>query len=816
MSFIFSGTDPKISKREKENNNVAREIAREGIVLLKNEGVLPVHKQKIALFGFGARHTVKGGTGSGSVNERHSVTVEEGLEAAGYLVTTKKWLDRCEKDYNEQYTAWRQAREQEIVGITDIMQILATVGKTPFIFPTGVAITEEDVKEAETDIAVYVVSRQAGEGNDRALAAGDFLLDENERNNIAFLSSHFAQVVLVINAGSQVDISPVIGSVKAIVYLGQAGQAGGSAFADIFSGKVNPSGKLTATWVKRYEDIPYGEKYGYLGDPKQQDYLEDIYVGYRYYDTFGVQPLFPFGFGLSYTKFRILSSKVRAEEQEIVVSGKVENIGEHTGKETVEVYVSVPFGKTGAEYQRLVGYCKTPLIAKGENCKFEVRFALSELAKFDEARAAFVLEAGDYILRVGNSSRDTEPVCRLTVAKEALLEQCEHICPAEPLKVLRPEYRTAEPNDSLPTLAIGTGGIKTVTHSYETKEVALTEEDRALLSAMTVKELASFVVGGGFMGDKVVSVFGSSGTTTCALYEKYGIPNLVMADGPAGLNLANKYSVDENGNAMALAVPPAYDFGIFGSYLREMIGKTATGIVHYQYATAWPSGAILAQTWNRELCASFGRSVAREMTEFGVSVWLAPGMNIQRNPLCGRNFEYYSEDPLLSGTTAKYVVIGVQENPKCTVAVKHFCCNNMELLRDHSSSNLSERALREIYLKNFRKALEEKPLTVMSSYNLVNGVYSPNDPDLLIRVLRGEWGFEGLVMTDWSACGEDKAVAWKAIASENDLVMPGSEEQAAEVAAAVERGELPLDTLYRCAARVLVLTRRTAAIEFHQ
>ena len=154
MSFIFSGTDSKISKREKENNSVAREIAREGIVLLKNEGVLPVHKQKIALFGFGARHTVKGGTGSGSVNERHSVTVEEGLEAAGYLVTTKKWLDRCEKDYNEKYTAWRQAREQEIAGVMDIMQILATVGKTPFVFPTGVVITEEDVKEAETDVAV--------------------------------------------------------------------------------------------------------------------------------------------------------------------------------------------------------------------------------------------------------------------------------------------------------------------------------------------------------------------------------------------------------------------------------------------------------------------------------------------------------------------------------------------------------------------------------------------------------------------------------------------------------------------------------------
>lgn len=821
-NYIFAGTDPAPTETEKRNRQTAREIADEGIVLLKNEGVLPIRRQKIALFGFGARMTVKGGTGSGSVNERHSVTIEEGLAEAGYLITTKDWLDRCERNYHEVYDAWHAAREKDIegIGISDvsgIMQILAVVGKTPFVYPTGIPISDEDIAAADTDVAIYVVSRQAGEGDDRSLREGDFLFDETERENLARIAEHFKDTVLVVNAGGQVDISfaEKIG-IKAIVFYGQPGQEGGTAFADIVSGKISPSGKLTATWVKKYEDIPFGDRYGAQGDPREQNYAEDIYVGYRYYDTFGVAPAYPFGFGLSYTQFDIDEVSVSQRGDEIEVCGRVRNAGVREGKETVQVYVSVPHGNDGAEYQRLVGFYKTPLLPADKCCEFAVRFALDELSRYNEERAAYLLESGEYVLRVGNSSRNTAPVCKFTVKETFVLEKCINICPQQKtFNVLRaPERKEALPV-RLQELNLKTRCLKTKVHTYEDLSPCVSKETKRLIGKMSAKEMAVLVTGGGYMGDKIVSVFGSSGTTTCDLYEKYGIPNIVMTDGPAGLNVAKEFSVGADGKIMALAVPPAYDFGIFGQYIRDTIAReTVGGTAHYQFATAWPSGTNVAQTWNPELAEVFGCGVAAEMQAFGASVWLAPGMNIQKNPLCGRNFEYYSEDPLLSGTIAAAVIAGVQKDGRKAVSVKHFCCNNMELDRSYSSSNLSERALREIYLKGFRRALGAKPLTVMSSYNKINGVYSPNNADLLIKVLRCEWNFEGAVMTDWTSCGEDKADAVRAIACENDLIMPGAAAEAEAIAAAAESGTLPLKTLQKCAMRVLELIKKTAAIPF--
>lgn len=814
MRKIFAGTNPEISEREVRNSKLAREIAEEGIVVLKNDDVLPVNAEKIALFGSGARRTVKGGTGSGSVNERHSVSIEEGLIKAGFSVTTTGWLDRYDEYYDNTYKAWKDAREAEVVGISDIIQILGIVGKTAFVYPTGIPIEESDILAADTDTAIYVLARQAGEGSDRTNEEGDFLPAPVEYENIRLLTQRFEKTIVVINAGGQIDTSEIekLG-VQALIFYGQAGQEGGLALADILSGRVNPSGKLTFSWARSYSDIPCGAAYGAMGNPKEQDYLEDIFVGYRYYDTFGKEPAYPFGFGLSYTKFSI-NAAAKLDGEVVIVSGEVENIGEREGKEVVQVYATVPFGRDGAEYQRLVGFYKTPLLKAGEKCTFEERFQVRELARYDEEHAAYMLTEGSYLIRVGNSSRNTVIVAEAVLDREVVVEECINICPVQKELALLKAPMRKEETVKAEKINIDASAICCKKHDYSLMEESASAEDNELLDKMPLSDLAKLVIGGGFMGDKVVTVFGSSGSTSSDLYEKYGIPNIAMLDGPVGLNVANKFTVDEKGEIMTLSIPPAYDFGVYSQHLRQMIDAAAEdGETRYQYATAWPCSTLLAQSWNRPLAERYGEGVGEELKELGGSVWLAPGMNIHRNPLCGRNFEYYSEDPFVTGHIAASVVKGAQKSGRA-VSIKHFCCNNVECERSWSSSNLSERALREIYLKGFRIAVEgAAPMTVMSSYNLVNGVYNCNNPDLLVKVLRNEWGFDGIVMTDWQACGDTKGDTITAIKAQNDLIMPGSPEQEAEIVHAVEEGTLSMDELCLCAARNLKLIRKTSAIE---
>ena len=405
MKKIFAGTKKGISEREIKNSTLAREIASEGIVVLKNEGVLPVTEKRIALFGSGARGTVNGGTGSGSVNGRSNISIEQGLLNAGFEITTKEWLERCERHYNDTYAAWRAARESEIEGITDIMQILAKVNQTPFVYPTGISITKEDISNTDTNVAIYVISRQAGEGYDRTLSADDFLPDKTELSNIRSLAENFSDVIVVINAGSQIILSEIEAlGVKGLIFYGQAGQEGGNAFADIVSGKVSPSGKLTISWASDYKKIPYGEQYGAMGNALEQDYLEGIYVGYRYYDTFGVKPAYPFGFGLSYTNFEIFTPMAECLGENCTVHGTVKNTGRYTGREVVQVYAALPYGTDGAETKRLVGFCKTPFLQAGEETTFRIDFPLDFLARYKEEKAAFVLEKGVYTILVGNSS----------------------------------------------------------------------------------------------------------------------------------------------------------------------------------------------------------------------------------------------------------------------------------------------------------------------------------------------------------------------------------------------------------------------------
>ncbi len=819
MKIIKAPTTKEASALELKNRALARKAAAEGFVLLKNDGTLPLKEKRIALYGAGARMTVKGGTGSGAVRERYSVTIEQGLQNAGYEIASTPWLDRFDRFYADTYEAYRQEQEERVRGMQNFYQILGTV--TPFRHPTGIPITEEDVAASGCDTALYVLARQAGEGNDRVDEQGDYRLDDVERENLEFVSRHYKHLVVIVNCGGVIDLSFLDTlHVSALVYFVQGGEEGGNALADVLSGKQNFSGRLATSWAYRFEDLPSNTSYSYLGGDKyNQEYNEGIYVGYRFFDSFGVKPRYRFGYGLSYTSFALSLIGIVPENGEIAVKAAVKNTGERTGRETVLLYASVPFGKTGAEAKRLVAFAKTKELRPGEEETVVLSMALRELSCYDDGQAAWVLRAGKYPLFLGDA-----PCAVLTAAQEYVLEQCANVCPPQhEISEITPPPRPAFCADGLPRLSLDAIVPEALVHRYETPQASDPVTD-----GMSAEQLIRLTVGGGTSNKNLqVEAMGASGTTTPELYEALGIPNAILSDGPAGLNLTSQVVELPDGSTKAARVAEnleaykRYFFGFAGMALKSQMADPKDGTVHYQYATAWPCSQLLAQSFDQALLEEVGDAVGAEMEAFGVTVWLAPGMNIHRNPLCGRTFEYYSEDPLVSGKLAAAIVRGVQKHPGKGMSVKHFAANNCELERNMSSSNLTERTLRELYLRGFEIAVREsKPMTVMAAYNKVNGVYCTNNYDLLVKVLRNEWGFEGMVMSDWDsmkATREDCTVplsgdVQKAAASQCDLVMPGRPDQVEALQKGLESGAVRLDDLRRSAARVLWMVRQNSIL----
>lgn len=825
--IIKSGTSKEVTAFEQKNRKLARKAAAEGFVLLENDGTLPLKDKRIALYGSGARMTVKGGTGSGAVRERYSVTIAQGLENAGFEITSVSWLDRFDRFYQDTYETYRQEQEKRIEGIQEFYKILGMI--EPFTHPTGIPVTPEDVEAAACDTAIYVLARQAGEGNDRRDRQGDYRLDDVERENLKFLSKTYKNLVIIINVGGVIDVSFLETlHVSALVYYAQGGEEGGNALADVLSGKVNFSGKLATSWAYSFEDIPSNTTYSYLGGDKyNQEYKEGIYVGYRYFDTFHVKPRYAFGYGLSYTSFDCYAcdKEISMERGQFRLTVAVKNTGTVSGREVVQLYVSVPFGN-GAEKQRLAAFVKTKELAPGETQYAELTVAFRELANYDESRAAWVLRAGDYILRAGNSSDHNSPAAVLTMAKDAVLEQCVNICPMQhEMEEITPPSRQEERLDNISFYAMDDYLPDAVCHSYD----VLQEDVDDIVGSMTVKQLATIVVGGGTSAQNLqVEAMGASGTTTPDLYEELGIPNVILSDGPAGLNLTSHIVELPDGTTKAARVPEVleaykrYLFGFSGMVLKSRMAEPGEGQIHYQYATAWPCSQLLAQTFDTELLEQVGDGVGAEMEAFGVTVWLAPGMNIHRNPLCGRTFEYYSEDPYVSGKMAAAVVRGVQRHPGKGMSIKHFAANNCELERNMSSSNMTERTLRELYLRGFEIAVKEaEPMTVMAAYNKINGVYCTNNHDLLVKVLRNEWGFKGLVMSDWDAMKASRedctcpvsGDVQKAHQAGCDLVMPGRPDQTEALIHGVEAGKVQISDLKQSAMRILKMIRQNTVIE---
>lgn len=832
MPEIYARRSPEATESENAHMALSRALAGECVVLLENNGVLPLkEKGRIALFGAGARKTIKGGTGSGDVNTRTVVTIEDGLREAGFTVTTAAWMDRNDAKWAEAKRVHREEVEAEAKKRN--VPPFAVEFDNPFREPGPERITESDIVESDAETAIYVISRNSGEGADRWNREGDYLLFTEERENLTLLGARYAKVIVVLNIGGVMDLSELksIDGINAVLLMSQLGNIGGHVLADVLTGAVNPSGKLTDTWARAYGDYPSSAGFSHNdGNVDDEYYTEGIYVGYRYFDTFGVEPVYPFGYGKSYTDFSLHTESVTVEDGRVTVCVTVTNSGNfYAGKEVVQVYISAPGGSMEKPYQELVAYAKTGLLIPGKSETLSLTFAVADMASYCEKCASWVLEAGTYVVRVGNCSRATVAVAELSLDETVKTEELKNlfaydslpdeIHPSADAGAFMEAHGAARGTDvvrcGIRAADIITGktiysGAREEYKTEQTKQLSMEDvlaglcSVEELVAQLSVEELADLCVGtlrtgedNSIVGNASYTVPGAAGDTSSVIKASRGVKNMILADGPAGLRLTPHFKTKKDGTLL-----PG------GEMLGDMVVPFDPNLDenevddYYQYCTAIPIGWALAQSWNTGLLEQIGDMVGEEMEEYHVDLWLAPALNIHRNPLCGRNFEYYSEDPLISGKVAAAITRGVQRHPGKGTTIKHFAVNSQEDNRYFTNSHVSERALREIYLKGFEIAVKEsQPLSIMTSYNLINGIHAANSHDLLQAVARDEWGFAGVVMTDWFTSqdvpmltGGHKGIypisaSTGCIYAGNDLQMPGCKKNVDDIVTAVREGK---------------------------
>jgi len=717
-----------------------RACGAEGIVLLRNEGgVLPLKEtDSVAVFGRCQQDWFYVGYGSGGdVHPPYQVNLIDGLENNGIAY---------DRELAETYVSWTlQPKNKADHGFW---------GHWPY-YHEEMPLDDEAVKAAaqRNDVALVVIGRAAGEDRENVLEAGSYYLTEKEHKLLRQVCDSFSRVVLLMNCGNIMDMSFVNDyPISAVLYVWQLGMESGNAVADVLCGKVNPSGKLSDTIARSYPDYPSSSSFG---NKEYNNYEEDIFVGYRYFETFDREKvLYPFGFGLSYTTFDIKTVQVFRQDDRTGLQVMVTNTGDLPGKEVVQVYCSAPEGKLSKARKTLVAYGKTRLLAPGDKEILTLKVRDIDCASFDDSgvtgfKDAFVLEAGTYRLLVGNCSTTETVGGEFTVDATKKLCQCTESCgPEAGFEVLgnhgkipvTPGSRDLRQRilDNLPDEIPFTGDQGIKLSDVVSGKASL----ESFVAQLTDRELGDLSRGEGPMDSK----HGTSGNAgifagiTQQLRDK-GIPAIVTADGPAGLRVK-------------------------------------------RYTSLIPCGTSLACTWNDALVEALFIKIGQEANYFGIDVILSPGMNIHRNPLCGRNFEYYSEDPILCGKMAAAAVRGIQAGGT-SACPKHFACNNQEVNRNQNDSRVSMRALREIYLKCFEICVKESaPQNIMTSYNKINGVWSHYNYDLVTTVLRGEWDYRGNVMTDWwmrkSASPEFPKVKNSAyrVRAQVDVLMPGGESYA--------------------------------------
>lgn len=766
---------------------LARQAGREGIVLLKNEQkILPVKNgTRLALFGKGVFDYVKGGGGSGDVTVSHVYNLYDGLTKRENPAEIFEPLAQFYKqNVQEQY------RHGAVPGMT--------------VEPPVPTKLLEEAKE-HADLAIIVISRFSGEGWDRKSVAyeggfpgeaeqselnkrifenGDYCLTHAEQAMVTAVCDNFSEVAVVLNVGGIVDTSWFAHNdkIQAAMLAWQGGMEGGLAMADLLLGVESPSGKLPDTFASKLEDYPstadFHESLDFV------EYTEDIYVGYRYFETMKHEDLYvnyPFGFGLSYTEFQMDILWAGDKNGMISIGVQVTNTGEMPGREVVQAYFGAPQGVLGKPARELAAFQKTHVLNPGEKQVLTLLFAVDSMASYDDtgkvAKSAYVLEEGMYCFYVGNSVRDAQMIDYVYVAiqNEVTKQLTQLAAPTQLRKRMLSDgsYEELEQQTPHDYMENGLGWSEAETEGiapmvrqrdrYQvcSKDIQETKLDDVaagnvrldeFLAQLSDKDLVELL--GGQPNTGVANTFGFGNLP------EYGVPNVMTADGPAGLRIAPECGV---------------------------------------YTTAWPCATMLASTWNPKLVKEVGRAAAREVKENNIQIWLAPAMNIHRSPLCGRNFEYFSEDPLLTGTIAAAMVQGIQSE-HVAATIKHFACNNKETNRKNSDSRVSERALREIYLKGFEICVKQaQPWVLMTAYNLINGQRASEHKELLDGILRGEWGYQGVITTDWWTKGEH----YKEAKAGNDIKMgTGYPER---VLLALEKGLITREEIRACAYRVLEL-----------
>lgn len=767
--------------------DLSKRAAKEGMVLLKNNNhVLPLAMgTRIAMFGKATIDYVKGGGGSGDVSVPYVRNLYEGfVEVIGREAIFPDTIDFYKENVEAQYRAgWMPGMTAE----PDL--------------PDGLV----EKAACFTDTAVISISRFSGEGWDRkadfdAIEAhklvdenavrmsdalfedGDFYFSSAERAMIEKVSRSFAKTIVVLNVGGMIETASLKEdpNVHAVLLALQGGMEGGMAAAELLMGIGNPSGKLSDTFARDLKDYPGSDTF--FESDEYVNYYEDIYVGYRYFETIpgaAEKVVYPFGYGLSYTQFELSEHSVELTGDEVIASVKVRNIGDYPGKEVVQVYSCAPQGKLGKPARSLSGYRKTRLLNPGDAQRIIVRFPIDELASYDDVgkvhKSAWILEAGEYRFYIGTSVRDVVPAeTRLVLNETRVVRQLTaRVTPSQLEKRMKSDgsfetLPTAEGNDFnasiLPRMEedemqFPTPEVRNVPRyqffqpSGKPQLIDVAEGKmrlREFIQSMSDEDIAQLLGGQPNVGLANTYGFGNN--------PMYGIPNIMTADGPAGVRF------------------------------RPEIGVTTT---------AFPCATLLACTWDPEIAYAIGEAGALEAKENNIQMWLTPGVCIHRSPLCGRNFEYYSEDPLLTGKQAAAMVRGIQSQ-RIVATPKHFALNNKESNRKNSDSRASERAIREIYIRQFEIIVREaNPWGIMSSYNIINGHRASENSDLLQAILRDEWGFSGMVTTDWWTFGEH----YKEVMAGNDLKMAtGYPERLLE---ALDRGALSREAMNVAAEHIL-------------
>lgn len=766
--------------------DTAAKMVSEGIVMLKNENnALPLDTDKeVAVFGRIQFHYYKSGTGSGGmVNVTKVVNILDGLVDNGVKVnekllgTYRKWDKENPFDLGEGWGGepWSQKE-----------------------MPLDEGLVKETAKSCET--AIVIIGRTAGEEQDNRLEAGSYLLSDDEIEMLTVVREHFKKVVLLLNVGNIIDMTDINRiAPDSVLYVWQGGMTGGKGTADVLTGKVSPSGKLPDTIAYKASDYPSDANFG--REKNRDIYAEDIYVGYRYFETFAKEKvLYPFGFGLSYTEFEIKTEKAEITEGAVKLSVLVKNIGSYKGKEVIEVYCEAPQGRLGKAARVLCGFEKTRELVPQEEQAVEIAVDIAKLASYDDSgvtgnKSCYVLEAGEYKFYVGSDVRSAEYACsfeqgedlvteRLTqsLAPVESFERIKPVCEGGAFSIGREAVPVSEVDESarrlekLPKEIAYTGdkGIKL----WDVKNGKNTMDE--FIAQLSDYDLSCIIRGEGMGSPRVTAGTASAFGGVSENLNGFGIPAGCCSDGPSGMRL------DCGTKAFSL-----------------------------------PNGTMIASSFNKELTRELFTLMGLEMAANKVDCLLGPGMNIHRHPLNGRNFEYFSEDPFLTGKMAAAELKGMA-GAGVTGTIKHFCANNRETNRHFIDSVVSERALREIYLKGFEIAVKEGGASsVMTTYGRVNGLWTAGNFDLNTVILREEWGFKGFTMTDWWANinvrgKEPDKTDFAAMArAQNDVYMvcPDGEKNDDNTIAALENGGIERCELQRNAANICGFLLHTNALK---